>query len=123
MSSRDLIETDNASFLHDPDRETELLVGIAQRVLDQARAGGAEQAEVALGSSLGREASVRLGEIETLEEARDRSVQVTVYVRQCSGSASTGDLRPTPLTRRSSAPWPLPAIHSPTARPAWQTAA
>lgn len=94
MSARDLNQTDNAAFLHDPERETELLVGIAQRVLDQARAGGAEQAEVSLGSSLGREATVRLGEIETLEEARDRSVQVTVYVGQCSGSASTGDLRP-----------------------------
>ncbi|RFF32624.1 metalloprotease PmbA [Wenzhouxiangella sediminis] len=88
------METDNTALLHDPDRETELLVGIAQRVLDRAKAGGAEQAEVSVGSSLGREASVRLGEIEALEEARDRSVQVTVYVKQCTGSASTGDLRP-----------------------------
>ncbi|WP_376693247.1 metalloprotease PmbA [Wenzhouxiangella sp. EGI_FJ10409] len=94
MSRRELTDTDNAALLHDPDRETELLVGIAQHVLERARTGGAEQAEVSLGSSLGREASVRLGEVETLEEARDRSVQVTVYVRQCSGSASTGDLRP-----------------------------
>lgn len=94
MSANRLIETDNTALLHDPDRETELLVGIAQRVLDRAKAGGAEQAEVSVGSSLGREASVRLGEIEALEEARDRSVQVTVYVRQCTGSASTGDLRP-----------------------------
>jgi len=89
-----MIDTDNRALLHDPDRETELLVGIAQRVLDQARAGGADQADVSVGSSLGREASVRLGEIETLEEARDRSVQVTVYTGQCTGSASTGDLRP-----------------------------
>lgn len=94
MSRAQLIDTDNSALLHDPDRETELLVGIAQRVLEQARAGGAAQAEVALGSSLGREAAVRLGEIETLEEARDRSVQVTVYTGQCTGSASTGDLRP-----------------------------
>lgn len=94
MSRRELTDTDNAALLHDPDRETELLVGIAQHVLERARTGGAEQAEVSLGSSLGREASVRLGEVETLEEARDRSVQVTVYVRHCSGSASTGDLRP-----------------------------
>jgi len=94
MSRREMPDTDNAALLHDPDRETELLVGIARRVLDRAKAGGADQAEVSLGSSLGREASVRLGEIEALEEARDCSVQVTVYVRQCSGSASTGDLRP-----------------------------
>lgn len=94
MSRSELTDVDNAALLHDPDRETELLVGIAQRVLDQARAGGADQAEVSLGSSLAREATVRLGEIETLEEARDRSVQVTVYAGQCTGSASTGDLRP-----------------------------
>lgn len=94
MSSSQLMDIDNAALLHYPDRESELLVGIAQRVLDQAKAGGADQAEVSLGSSLGREAAVRLGEIETLEEARDRSVQVTVYAGQCTGSASTGDLRP-----------------------------
>jgi PmbA protein len=84
----------SAALLHDPDRETEFLTGVAQRILDRARDGGADQAEVAVGSSLGREATVRLGEIESLEEARDRSVQVTVIRRQCVGSASTGDLRP-----------------------------
>ncbi|NBB92458.1 MAG: metalloprotease PmbA [Gammaproteobacteria bacterium] len=94
MSRGQSIDTDNTALLHDPDRETELLVGIAQRVLERAKAGGADEAEVSLGSSLGREATVRLAEIETLEEARDRSVQVTVYIRQCTGSASTGDLRP-----------------------------
>jgi PmbA protein len=82
------------AILDNPERETELLVGIAQRVLDRARAGGAEQAEVSVSSSLAREAGVRLGEVEVLEEARDRGVRVTVYCQQCSGSASTGDLRP-----------------------------
>lgn len=82
------------AMLDNPERETELLVGIAQRVLDRAREGGAEQAEVSVSSSLAREAGVRLGEVEVLEEARDRGVRVTVYCRQCNGSASTGDLRP-----------------------------
>lgn len=95
-TSRRLVESDSSTtaILRDPDRETELLTGIAQRVLDLADAGGADQAEVSLGSSLAREAAVRLGEVETLEEARDRSIQVTVYRGQCVGSASTGDLRP-----------------------------
>ena len=82
------------AILDDPDRETELLVGIARRVLDRARSGGAEQAEVSVSSSLSREAGVRLGEVDVLEEARDRGVRVSVYCRQCSGTASTGDLRP-----------------------------
>lgn len=94
MRANQLAESDSAALIHDPDRETELLTGVARRALDRARAGGADQAEVSLVSSLGREASVRLGEVETLEEARDRTLEITVYSRQCSGSASTGDLRP-----------------------------
>lgn len=82
------------SIIDNPDGEAELLKGIASRVLDRARTGGADEAEVNVSSSLAREAGVRLGEIETLEEARDRGVQVTVYAGQCVGSASTGDLRP-----------------------------
>ncbi|NEZ02935.1 metalloprotease PmbA [Wenzhouxiangella sp. XN201] len=94
MTSSQLQASGSDSLVHDPDRETELLVGIAQRVLERAKAGGADQAEVSVSSGLAREAGVRMGEIETLEEARDRTVQVTVYCRQCSGHASTGDLRP-----------------------------
>ncbi len=82
------------AIIDNPDRETELLIGIAQRILDRARQGGADQAEVGISSSLAREVGVRLGEIEVLEEARDRGVRVTVYRNHCSGSASTGDLRP-----------------------------
>src|SRR5690554_3444324 len=83
-----------AAMLHDPERESGLLEGIARRVLERARAGGASQAEVSVISSLGRDVSVRMGEIESLEEARDRTIQVSVYRRQCAGHASTGDLRP-----------------------------
>ncbi len=82
------------ALLEDPDREADLLIDIASRVIDQAMAGGADEAEVTVSSSLSREAGVRVGEIETLEEARDRGVRVTVYREQCVGSASTGDLRP-----------------------------
>lgn len=87
-------ESGITAIVDNPDRETELLVGIARRVLDRARQGGADQAEVSVSSGLSREAGVRLGEVEVLEEARDRGVRVTVYCNQCSGSASTGDLRP-----------------------------
>jgi PmbA protein len=94
MSAKPMVKTDSRALLDDPDREADLLEGIALRVIDQARSGGADEVEVSVGSSLGREAGVRMGEVETLEEARDRSVQVTVYAGHCSGSASTGDLRP-----------------------------
>lgn len=81
-------------LLDDPERETELLRGIAQRVLDKARAGGADAVEVGVSSSLGRSVSVRLGEVETVEDARDRGVSVTVYRNRHKGSAGSGDLTP-----------------------------
>lgn len=81
-------------LLQDPDAEAAVLEQLARRALERARRGGAEQAVAGLGSSLGREVSVRLGEVESLEEARDRSLDITVYIGQCRGSASTGDLRP-----------------------------
>jgi len=81
-------------LLENPERETDLLSGIAGRALDRARQRGAEEAEISVSSGLNREAGVRLGEVEVLEEARDRGVRITVYCGGCSGSASTGDLRP-----------------------------
>ncbi|QKK01772.1 MAG: metalloprotease PmbA [Pseudomonadota bacterium] len=90
----DLTSSRLTAIIDNPDREADLLAGIARQALDRARAGGAEQAEVHVSSALGREAAVRLGEIETLEEARDRQLQVTVYRARCSASAATGDLRP-----------------------------
>lgn len=83
-----------SELLDNPDREAELLTGIARRALDRALERGADQAETSVSSSLNREAGVRLGEVEVLEEARDRGVRITVYCGGCSGSASTGDLRP-----------------------------
>ncbi len=82
-----------ADFLHNPESEIDRLETLARRVLDRARQGGADQAELSLSSSLAREAAVRLGEVDVLEEARDRGIRVTVFSKQCSGTASTGDLR------------------------------
>ncbi|TVQ37726.1 MAG: metalloprotease PmbA [Wenzhouxiangella sp.] len=82
-----------SDFLQTPEREIAQLEQLARRVLERARSGGAEQAEVSLSSSLAREAAVRLGEVDVLEEARDRGIRVTVFRNQCSASASTGDLR------------------------------
>lgn len=81
-------------LLEAPERERDLLEGIAGRALDRARSGGAEAAEVAVSSSLGRAVTVRMGGIETQEEARDRGLTVTVYCGNRVGSASSGDLQP-----------------------------
>ena len=60
--------------------------------LDEARAAGASQAEADASLQKGLNATVRLGEVETIEYQRDRGLGVTVYFGQRKGSASTGDL-------------------------------
>jgi PmbA protein len=70
------------------------LSGLAREVLAQCRALGASQAEVAVGEDSGLSVNVRMGEVETVERTKDRSVGVTVYFGQRKGSASTADLQP-----------------------------
>ncbi len=72
-------------------RELEAVVTDA---LEQARSGGATQAEAAASLQRGLTVSVRLGEVETIEYHRDRGLSLTVYFGQAKGSASTADLRP-----------------------------
>ncbi|MEM7054394.1 MAG: metalloprotease PmbA [Pseudomonadota bacterium] len=84
-------------LLSDPEREAQLLTGIAERLLDQAKVGGADAAEVSVSSSLGRHVAVRLGELDVLEDARDRGIGLTVYKNRASGSVSTADLSPDAL--------------------------
>src|SRR5271154_1433387 len=67
------------------------LQSIIERALDEARSRGATQAEAAVSQDRGLSVGVRLGEVETLEHQRDRSMGITVYFVQRKGSASTAD--------------------------------
>lgn len=67
------------------------LQDIAQDTLAFARQQGASQAEVSVSESSGYSASVRLGEVETVEHNRDKSLVVTVYFGHSTGSSSTTD--------------------------------
>src|SRR5271156_5736089 len=67
------------------------LESIIERSLEEARARGATQAEAAVSQDRGLSVGVRLGEVETLEHQRDRSMGITVYFGQRKGSASTAD--------------------------------
>lgn len=71
--------------------ELEQLVGDA---LQTARARGASAAEAAVSVADGLSVSVRMGEVEALEHQRDRSLSVTVFFGQRTGSAATTDFRP-----------------------------
>ncbi|HJQ75231.1 MAG TPA: metalloprotease PmbA [Gaiellaceae bacterium] len=70
------------------------LEAVVERALALAKAGGATAAEAGVGVSTGLSVTVRLGEVETLEYQRDRSLGVTVYAGQRKGSASTANLTP-----------------------------
>ncbi|HEU0225260.1 MAG TPA: metalloprotease PmbA [Steroidobacteraceae bacterium] len=67
---------------------------VVEQALALARRRGATAAEAAVGVSTGLSVTVRLGEVETLEYQRDRSLGVTVYSGQRKGSASTANLSP-----------------------------
>src|SRR5271170_2625933 len=67
------------------------LESIIERALEEASARGASQAEASVSQDTGLSVGVRLGEVETLEHQRDRSMGITVYFGQRKGSASTAD--------------------------------
>lgn len=76
----------------EPDRVRAELEAVADKAIHDARALGADQVEVAANQERGLTATVRLGEVETLEHHRDRGFTVTVYFGKCKGSASSADL-------------------------------
>jgi PmbA protein len=65
---------------------------IVQLALREARRGGASQCEADASLQRGLTATVRLGEVDTVEYQRDRGLGVTVYFGRRKGSASTADL-------------------------------
>ncbi len=67
------------------------LGSIIERALEEAGTRGASQAEAAVSQDTGLSVGVRLGEVETLEHQRDRSMGITVYFGHRKGSASTAD--------------------------------
>ncbi|HET8789682.1 MAG TPA: DNA gyrase modulator, partial [Modicisalibacter sp.] len=73
-----------------PAQQTWLETRVAD-ALEQARRLGADACEVGASVDQGAEISVRMGEVETVELARDQGIAVTVYVGKRKGSASSSD--------------------------------
>jgi PmbA protein len=65
---------------------------IVRLALAEARRRGAAECEVDASLNQGIAASVRLGEVDTIEYQRDRGLGITVYFGKRKGSASTADL-------------------------------
>ncbi len=70
----------------------EQLQQFAEDVLREARQLGATDAAVDVSEGNGLSVSVRKGEIETIEQNKDKGIGVTVHIGQRRGSASTSDL-------------------------------
>ncbi len=67
---------------------------IVEDVLKYAREQGASACETEASEGVGQTVTVRLGEVETIEYNRDKSIGVTVYIGQRRGHASTSDFSP-----------------------------
>ena len=73
--------------------------------LAHAKKQGASDAVAEVSESKGLVVSVREGDIETIEQTRDRSLNVTVYAGKRRGSASTSDFSPQALRETVDAAW------------------
>jgi PmbA protein len=78
---------------------SESLTEHAQLAVKLAREKGADQAEAGMSHEEGLSVTVRLGELESVERQKDRSLGVTVYQGQCKGSASTNDFSSEGISR------------------------
>lgn len=76
------------------DESSQQLSNVAEQILDEAKKSGADAAECAVSRSQGLSVSVRLDEVETVEHNRDKSLVISVYFGQRTGSASTSDFTP-----------------------------
>ena len=70
---------------------------IAADILKFARKGGASACELDISEGFGQSVSVRMGAVDTIEYNRDKGVEITVYLGQRSGQASTSDFSRTAL--------------------------
>lgn len=78
---------------------------LVQRALDYAKSLGASDSAAELSESRGLSVSVRNQDIETVEQTRDRSLDVTVFAGNQRGSASTSDFSDQALRETVDAAW------------------
>lgn len=78
---------------------------LVQEALKYAKSLGASDAAAEVSESAGLSVSVRNQDIETVEQTRDRSLDVTVFAGQKRGSASTSDFSMQALRETVDAAW------------------
>lgn len=78
---------------------------LVTQALNHARHLGASDAAAEVSEAQGLAVSVRKGQIETVEQTRDRSLDITVFAGQRRGSASTSDFSTAALRQTVEAAW------------------
>ncbi|UOD50166.1 metalloprotease PmbA [Orrella daihaiensis] len=78
---------------------------LVTQALAFAKTLGASDAVAEVSEGQGLAVNVRLGEVETVEQTRDRSLSITVYAGQRRGSASTSDFSRVALEQTVQAAW------------------
>lgn len=78
---------------------------LVEQTLAYACRIGASDAAAEVSESLGLSVSVRKNDIETVEQTRDRSLDLTVYAGQSRGCASTSDFSEAALRQTVEAAW------------------
>src|SRR5690625_3592562 len=78
---------------------------LAELALSYARSLGASDAAAEVAESAGFSVTVRDGDLETLEQNRDRSLDLVVYFGHRRGSASTSDFSPEAIRQAVDAAW------------------
>src|ERR1700722_16323855 len=92
-----IAKTDNGT--DDSLAQLDRLAEISRDVIRRCRAAGASEAEVGASIDTGLSVNARMGEVETIEHTRDRSLGITVYFGKRKGSASTADLQPDSIAK------------------------
>lgn len=69
----------------------EQLQNLGRQALEQAKKQGATAAEIDISESVGQSVQVRQQEVEHIEYQQDKSLDITVYLGQAKGRASTAD--------------------------------
>lgn len=69
----------------------EQLQNLGRQALEQAKKHGATAAEIDISESVGQNVQVRQQEVEHIEYQQDKSLDITVYLGQAKGRASTAD--------------------------------
>ena len=92
--SKQIDQINDTHHAHTADDEA-TLKKLAEHVLNTAKRLGADSGETAISRGQGFSTTVRMGEVETVEHNRDKSLVVTVYFGKRTGSASTSDFTST----------------------------